>query len=282
MRTHRFPRLAFPIFLAAALLAAALPAAAHERGPYDLEVLVDGVPLQPIHARGKTYVEAVPGREYALRVTNRTSERIAVALTVDGLNTIDAETGPAAGASKWIVGPHRTVLIDGWQTDRSTARRFFFTTEDRSYGEWLGKTHDLGSISAVVFRERRPAPRPIAEPSSPRPLRKQRRESGRAPAGKAEAEAGMAQDRSSVPGEQPLSDDLAATGIGRQVEHRVQRVTFDAESSPASVINLRYEYHDALVRLGVRPRKLADIDERLQLREHGRLDDGSFAPDPYR
>ena len=45
-------------------------------------------------------------------------------------------------------------------TSRSTARQFFFTTEEKSYGAWLGKTRDLGVITAAFFRERRPQPVP--------------------------------------------------------------------------------------------------------------------------
>src|SRR6476660_826798 len=57
---------------------------------FDLEVLVNGRSLAEYPARGRTYVEALKGAEYELRVSNPTAERVAVALSVDGLNTIDA------------------------------------------------------------------------------------------------------------------------------------------------------------------------------------------------
>jgi hypothetical protein len=80
-----------------------------------------------------------------------------------------------------------------------------------------------------------------------------------------------------------LSEDLAATGIGRELEHRVRRVRFESESSPAAVLELRYEYRDALVRLGVLPPSYAWKEDPLHRRERARgFEDFDFAPDPFR
>jgi hypothetical protein len=76
---------------------------------------------------------------------------------------------------------------------------------------------------------------------------------------------------------------MAATGIGRQVDHSVRRVRFDAERHPAAVLEVRYEYRDALVRLGVLPQPFARQDDPLRRRERARgFDDLDFAPDPYK
>src|SRR5439155_16720791 len=111
-----------------------------------------------IAARGARYVEALKNREYSLRLRNGTGERIAIALSVDGLNSIDARATSAVEARKWVLDPYQTITLDGWQTSTNTARRFFFTTEDRSYGDWLGRTKNLGLVAAAVFREKRPQP----------------------------------------------------------------------------------------------------------------------------
>ena len=72
-------------------------------------------------------------------------------------------------------------------------------------------------------------------------------------------------------------------GIGRELDHRVRRVSFNPEASPAAVLELRYEYHDALVRLGVLPHSYARHEDPLERRERARgFDDLDFAPDPYR
>lgn len=268
-----------PAFLAALAfvfmwLAAALatPAVAFESASYGMEVLVDGVPLAEYAARGTTYVEALAGLEYSVRLTNRTARRIAVALSVDGLNTIDAKATSPAAAAKWILAPYESVTLDGWQTGAGTARRFFFTTEEESYGAWLGKTRNLGIVSAAVFRERRP------EPVAIRPF-----EGGRLPSSESAGAEKSARSDAAAPGSpRPQhEEDYAATGIGRELDHRVRRVIFEAETSPAAVLELRYEYRDALVRLGVLPQRCPDRDDPLARRERARGFEGfDFAPSP--
>src|SRR5882762_6874431 len=123
----------------------------------DVDIIVDGAP-QPRYAHeGRWYIEARKGREYTIQLRNPFGVRVAVALSVDGLNTIDARETTAADARKWVLGPYETVVISGWQTSQTEARRFEFTTEARSYGQALGKTANLGVISAAFFRERVPA-----------------------------------------------------------------------------------------------------------------------------
>ncbi len=89
------------LFLPALLLCAA-PASAtvREPQPYSMEVLVDGVPLPEYIARSTSYIEAREGCEYSIRLSNRTAGRIAIALSVDGLNSIDAKTSTARDGSK--------------------------------------------------------------------------------------------------------------------------------------------------------------------------------------
>jgi len=280
--TRRFARFAAIAALLMFLAPETSSVLALDRDAYRLEVLVDGVPLENHAARGTTYVEALEGREYSIRLTNRTSGRIAVALSVDGLNTIDAKTTTARGASKWILGPHGSITLDGWQTGSSTARRFFFTTEEKSYGAWLGKTSNLGIVSAAVFREKRPVPVSIARPEA-----KSHSHGGRdradAPSMRGAAGEMERREKAMPQTEPPADDELAATGIGRELQHRVRRIAFEAESSPAAVLELRYEYHDALVRLGVLPRDWAQSEGRLDRRERARgFEDLDFAPDPYR
>src|SRR5687767_10579328 len=122
----------------------------------DVEVLVSGTPQRRYAHEGRWYIEAVKGREYAIQLRNPYPVRVAVALSVDGLNTIDARHTAAADARKWVLAPYETVTISGWQTSRTDARRFEFTTEARSYAQALGKTVNLGMISAVFFKERVP------------------------------------------------------------------------------------------------------------------------------
>src|SRR5258706_2257007 len=132
-------------------------------------VLVDGRGLTEYAARGRRYVEALEGAEYEVRIHNPLGTRVAVALSVDGLNTIDARHTSAWDAHKWVIEPYGMISVRGWQMSSDNARRFYFTTERDSYAAKLGQTANLGVISAVFFRERRPFTILPVTPGEPRP-----------------------------------------------------------------------------------------------------------------
>ena len=70
-----------------------------------VEILVNGTPQRTYAHDGRWYVEALKGREYAIRLRNPFPVRVAIALSVDGLNTIDARHTDAADARKWVLDP---------------------------------------------------------------------------------------------------------------------------------------------------------------------------------
>jgi hypothetical protein len=190
---------------------------------FELDVLVNGRPLEEHYARGgRTYIEAIRGAEYELRLRNGTPDRVAVALSVDGLNTIDARHTSAWNASNWVIEPYQTITISGWQMSTQRARRFYFTNERDSYGAKLGQTANLGVISAVFFREQRR--RPIA------PITRAEEAPTSAPKAGA-ADSMMRRD-----------DENAATGIGRNVRNDVQWVEMELDSRAASELTIRYEF----------------------------------------
>lgn len=237
----------------------------------EVELVVDGTP-QPRYAhQGRWYVEARKGQEYAIRLRNPYPVRVAVALSVDGLNTIDARETTAADARKWVLGPFETVTISGWQTSQSEARRFEFTTEARSYGQALGKTANLGMISAVFFKERvmRFRPETANESAMPSPQ----------PASPAERDA-PASAAAGAGARKRSADEYAATGMGRRTGHAVEQVWLDLEDSPAQAVNIRYEFRPQLVALGILPRDTPA--DRLQQRERARGFEPGFCPEPPR
>jgi hypothetical protein len=129
------------------------------------------------------------------------------------------------------------------------ARRFYFTNERDSYGAKLGQTANLGVISAVFFRERR-----SVIPVTPYPITREKKDSSsaesRAPA-KSRSGEGARDSRAAMP---TLDDEYAATGIGRSVKHDVRWIDMELDSRPAAEVTMRYEYYNALLRLGVVPR----------------------------
>ncbi len=290
------------VAVAVALAFAGKGESAAARG-FSLEVLLDGSARAEYRARGAVYVEAVRNRPYVLRITNPLSCWVGVALAVDGLNTIDARHDDAKSAAKWLLPPHGTIEIPGWQVNGLDARRFFFTGERSSYGAWLGKTADLGVIEAVFYRERvRPirvvpqpveqrihgraqdsragsAGRPVPPPPSP-PVSGNEVEGGVAGGVPGAVPGGRASERVEVSNESQMkrkvSEEYAATGIGERTRHEVEWMDIDLEDRPAAVVRIRYEFHDQLVRLGV----LQPAPDPLARRERARGFSGSYCPEP--
>ncbi len=266
---------------------------------FGLSVLLDGVPRPEYRSRGTVYVEAMRGRDYVLRITNPLPVRVAVALAVDGLNSIDARHTDAAHAAKWVLDPYETVEIGGWQVNGSEARRFFFTGERHSYGAQLGQTDDLGVIEAVFYREKtRPLPVHVMQVPRAEPLAGQERGADGGVAGGAPQAQSVppapTQGKSGSAGSAPApearrqsfqeqvqaapSDEYAATGIGERTRHDVQWVDLELEKNPAARVRIRYEFRPQLVRLGVLPP--LQLPSPLDRREGARGFSGRYCPDP--
>lgn len=250
---------------------------------FSVEVLIYGAPVTEYAARGRRYIEALENAEYELRIRNPGPSRVAVALSVDGMNTIDARHTSAWEARKWVIEPYGTITVRGWQMSSENARRFYFTTERDSYGAKIGQTANLGLISAVFFRERgqaitaipiTPGPRPTYGKENERVVpddirRAESQQGGSVASGK---------DKSVAPYPVP-DDESAATGIGRSVRNGVQWVHMDLDPKAISEVTIRYEYRAALVKLGIIPRDYPRPNV-LDRREKAQGFDPKYCPQP--
>jgi hypothetical protein len=248
---------------------------------FDVQVLVGGQPLSQETRGGERRVEAVAGTDYELRLTNPLPERVAVAVSVDGLNVIDARHTTAWDASKWVIHPQGTLTLSGWQVGPERARRFYFTTERDAYATRIGRPGDFGVISAVFYRERHPIAVII-------PYRGDVPERGAsvgpaagAPAAGAVARSAPSHDGGSARGRltPPWCDDgRAATGIGSSVRSEVRVVGMELEGHPVAVVTLRYDFRPILPRPVVVPGFAPEAPgERGWM---NRREDGRFAPEP--
>ena len=284
---------AFLTALTTALLAVfVFPAGAASSNGVRVEVTVCGGSATEYRHRSTQYIEAREGCEYSIRLINDTADRVAIYLSVDGLNTIDASQTSASKASKWVLGPYQSATIPGWQTANYASRKFTFTTADASYAEWVGSTSDAGWIRAVAYREKSYTPPPVYyDPGTEQNWRRSERydwdggssdssnrKAGTGAGATAEAES-SSRGRSAPPSRDYYrEDDRAGTGIGREVNHSVTHVGFDAESRPFSRISIRYGYQDQLVSWGVYQPPVCSYPYPCP---NCRCCNDGFAPDPY-
>jgi hypothetical protein len=243
-----------------------------------MQVEIDGraMPLYASTDGGRHYVEARAGARYELRLANRTGQRIAVKVAVDGLNVISGERDHAGPDRMYVLSPWESTNIRGWRTSLTSVRSFTFVDEVRSYASRTGKANGkMGWIEVTVFQERHP----IAMDGGAE--RRSRNEG--APEAQEEKDE-RSRDRADAAGAAPSAKAQAApapgrsfpgTGWGDPMHDRVQMVEFDAEPTPVENVTVRYEYRAALQALGVLPRP--ERRDRLTQRERG---EGGFAQAP--
>ncbi|MBI3506888.1 MAG: hypothetical protein HY059_18775 [Proteobacteria bacterium] len=204
---------------------------------FRLEVLGDSDGTKPEESRnGRPFVNARPGERYSVRLYNPLPVRVAVNLTVDGLNSITGKPSGISDGQKWLVEPYSYVTISGWQVNAGESRRFFFTDKRGSYakwrGDWTGKdlAANCGVIGAAFFWNQQeldryyaapprvlqpepwyqPVPGPSAGPSSPGYWEKNERQRR------------ADDDLSDV----KLKRQEAGTGMGERESHPTQLVDF--------------------------------------------------------
>lgn len=235
-----------------------------------VQVLVGGTALPQYVGKGsgpKLYIEAQEGKEYSIRVTNPFSTRVAVAVSVDGLNSIDASHTSADKAKKWIIDPYHSITVSGWQVASDRLRRFMLATEGTSYGSKLGKTNDQGIISVAMFRERTQTFR-LGGVGSGKSL-------GLGGAGNfGSGSGGMLSGTGGSGGVSLKSNEkaaprFAATAMGDSKENNIKFVSIDLESTPVMQTSIRYEYREVLEKLGIIPGQDLTAEDTLRRRERG-------------
>ncbi|MFC1585934.1 hypothetical protein ACFL5V_10340 [Fibrobacterota bacterium] len=189
----------------------------------------------------KSWLQVEEGAEYSIVVNNPLPVRVAAAVTIDGLNTIDGKRTTPKKARKWIIEAHSSITLRGWQTGNSSLRRFVFTNQSGSYAEWKGKrdckpyNRNLGVIGVAYFWNKAELkrafnpPRPFAEKGTGKSSRSK---SKRAPSADSELEAAPAEPR-------------AGTGMGHKETHNVYEVAFHYDTGmyhSRAVLTIYYEF----------------------------------------
>lgn len=256
--------------LALALLAGAVP---HVQAGslVDVAVEVAGEPV-PLYGAadgsGRLYFEAREGCAYALRLSNRSHERLGALVVVDGLNAISGEReeiGRGRPGRLYVLAPWGQVEVRGWRASLDQVRQFTFVDERSSYSARAGKANSrMGWVEVAVYRDRAPAH--VGGWRRERPLSESRPDGGRdAPASEPPP---AAADRSADNAKSARGESYPGTGWGEAAWDPATEVRFDASGHPAERTVLRYEYVPALRALGILPRPSWGRD-RLRERDRG-------------
>lgn len=258
------------LLLAITLLLAASGAAQAQyhrgHGPVELSVVdrTAGHELPQYPHRGQAWVPGTPGHRYAVRLTNRSPERVLVVLSVDGVNAISGQTADT-GQGGYVLEPWQSTEVAGWRKSMRDVAQFYFSDFGDSYASRTGRPHDVGVIGIAVFEEARRIPPPRVYLPHPQAGRDAAAEA--APAAPAAAPE-MAQSRAQQIG----------TGHGRREYAPVSRTGFvRASRHPVQVVELRYDDEHALAARGIVPRR-----GHRYYRDEPRAFPGAFVPDPPR
>ena len=236
-----FHRLLFVL----AVIAASAPVAA--RPPLSAQPLVElalvdrdnARTLPEYRHRGSQWVAGTPGHRYAVRLTNTSAERVLVVLSVDGVNAVSGQTAAPSQAG-YVLGPWESAEIGGWRKSLDDIAQFVFTDLPDSYAARTGRPDNVGVVGIAVFRERWQRPLPPPAP----PVAAEARAKAAAP-----ASADRAMTMESMP-------QRIGTGHGQREHAPVGQTTFErASTRPQQVSELRYDSMEALMAMGVLPRR---------------------------
>jgi hypothetical protein len=259
-----FKRLVLCGICAAVLTSADAATTRYHGYNFESRVISDGYScFQEISKHGKPYLQVQEGAEYTIVVTNPLPVRVAVAVSIDGLNSIDGKRTSPEDAQKWIIEAYGSLTLRGWQTDRSSLRRFVFTSQNESYAQWKGEkdrkkyTKNLGVIGVAYFWNRSELEAALHPPT---PFAQKSEECL-----KDKSLAGAPASRSSAD-EMESKKSRAGTGMGNKETNNVIDVEFHYDTGMyhnADVLAIYYEF------ASVPPRPLPFIDS----------DHDNFAPE---
>jgi hypothetical protein len=242
-----------------------------------------GEALPTAERSGRRYVLGEHGERYTIRVTNPSSRRVEVVVSVDGLDVIDGK--PASMAKRgYVINPYGEVRIEGWRTSVHGVAAFRFGRVADSYAGRTVGARNVGVIGVALFTER-PAPPPPPQPIMPIPRRHgwydeqgdrggaggapsaPKASAAPAPAARGAAKSAAGADAELAPSYRRRAEERP--GLGTEFgEHRTSVVSFtsfvrDNFARPTAYAELRYNDHGGLARLGIHFGEYPDEDDTL-------------------
>ncbi len=182
-------------------------------------------------AHHQRYVAGEVKQRYAVRLSNRSNERVLVILSVDGVNAISGETA-APEQTGYVLDPYEQADIAGWRKSEREVAQFYFTALPDSYAARTQRPDNVGVIGIAVFQEKRRPPPPV-----PQYLEERSRSNGL--------------DAAAAPQKR---DTRLGTGHGEREYAPVTHTQFErATTQPAQMSTLRYDTRQHLIDQGIIP-----------------------------
>ena len=208
--------------------------------------------------RGRHYVAGRPGARYAIRVTNRSGERVLAVMSVDGVNIVTGQTA-AWNQGGYVLQPWASHEITGWRKSTQEVAAFEFAALPDSYAALTGRPNEVGVIGVAVFNERIPVPRQLMAPQvgrhdgqgTPQGTGAAREAERGEPAAKAAA---VGNSAAADAARAPLHErsERLGTAHGARENSYASTTTFVRRSAhPSEQVSLFYDRHENLARAGV-------------------------------
>jgi hypothetical protein len=239
-----------------------------------------GALLTQYPSRGRRFSPGAPGARYAIRLSNRSGERVLVVLSVDGVNAITGDTA-AWGQSGYVLSPGESCDITGWRKSDERIAAFEFTSLGDSYAARTGRPANVGVVGAAVFREVVVPPPVVLEspvvpsvasavPAAPvAPSLLTRRNDAAADA----AQAAPARESAARTEADSTARAKLGTGHGAAEWSPIRHTAFQRRTrQPEQVLEIQYDSQANLMAAGIMPRPLAGLPSAFP--------NGRYVPDP--
>ncbi len=175
----------------------------------------------------RTYLEAIKGKRYQLRIRNTSNRRIAVIVAVDGRNILSGKKSYLRQNEKmYVLDPYESASYKGWRTSNNRVNRFYFTSAGDSYSNAWGDRSAMGVIAVAVFDEK-----------YKQYYKKHRR--------------GDLSNKNAPSRRGYLADESTGTGFGREEYSPTIRVNFKAKNKPSFKHFFKYEWRNTLCKRGI-------------------------------
>ncbi|KQW41171.1 MULTISPECIES: hypothetical protein [unclassified Roseateles] len=216
-----------------------------------------GAALARYASRGRQFSPGAPGARYAIRLSNRSAERVLVVLAVDGVNAITGDTA-AWSQSGYVLDAGESHDITGWRKSDNHIATFEFTSLADSYAARTGRPAHVGVVGAAVFRElvvAAPAlQNSVAPPAAAAPSLLSRLNSAAADA----AQAAPARENAGRAEAERSASAKLGTGHGASEWSPIRHTGFKRRTSrPEQLLEIHYDSQANLIAAGVMPRSFA-------------------------